>query len=77
MDAPPCASCGRPTYVRPDNCTCTKNETCDPCIDAGAFDHYCQYPETCPKCGRELRPWPLKRGCAPKDWAHCIRNEGF
>ncbi|MDQ1041516.1 hypothetical protein QFZ75_008018 [Streptomyces sp. V3I8] len=29
----------------------------------------------CPKCGRELRTWPLDRGpvCAPKRWAYCIR----
>ena len=29
----------------------------------------------CPRCGRELRPWPLERGdkCSPKRWAYCTR----
>ncbi len=33
---------------------------------------------TCDKCGRAVYPWILKRGavCSPKDWAHCIRNDG-
>jgi hypothetical protein len=33
--------------------------------------------KTCPRCGRELRPWALDRGdkCSPKDWAYCIRPE--
>ena len=32
----------------------------------------------CDKCGRSVRPWPLKRGarCSPVDWAYCIRNDG-
>lgn len=31
---------------------------------------------TCERCGREMRPWPLKRGdrCSPKDWVACIRQ---
>jgi hypothetical protein len=30
---------------------------------------------TCPKCGREWHPWPIKRPnlCAPKEWVNCIR----
>lgn len=30
----------------------------------------------CGRCGREQYPWPIRRppGCAPKDWAHCIRE---
>jgi len=29
----------------------------------------------CPKCKRENKPWPIKRGnnCGPKNWEHCIR----
>lgn len=27
----------------------------------------------CPRCKRELYPWPLgHRVCAPKDWVRCI-----
>lgn len=31
----------------------------------------------CPRCKREIHPWPLERGaiCSPKGWAHCIRND--
>lgn len=32
----------------------------------------------CGRCGREQHPWPVDRGprpkCAPKAWAHCIRE---
>jgi hypothetical protein len=30
----------------------------------------------CPRCHREVDPWPLKRAdiCSPKDWAYCIRQ---
>ena len=36
-------------------------------------------PFGCPKCGRELAHWPLERGggCAPADWAHCIRRNDW
>lgn len=28
---------------------------------------------TCPRCKRELDPWPLgHRSCAPKHWVKCI-----
>lgn len=28
---------------------------------------------TCPRCKREIDPWPLKhRSCAPKHWVKCI-----
>lgn len=32
----------------------------------------------CDKCGRQVNPWPLKRGsrCSPEDWFYCIRNDG-
>lgn len=32
---------------------------------------------TCPKCNREVNPWPLERGsrCSPEDWVYCIRND--
>lgn len=31
----------------------------------------------CPRCRREIHPWPLERGnrCSPNDWKHCIRND--
>jgi hypothetical protein len=30
----------------------------------------------CPRCGREAKGWPLKRGdrCSPSDWVSCIRD---
>lgn len=30
----------------------------------------------CERCGRVLRPWPLKRAdlCSPKEWVYCIRQ---
>jgi hypothetical protein len=33
-------------------------------------------PLICPRCRREVRPWPIKRYdvCAPKDWIYCIRT---
>lgn len=33
--------------------------------------------QVCPKCGREVHPWPLARPavCSPADWAHCIRPD--
>ena len=32
---------------------------------------------TCPRCKREIHPWPLVRGgrCSPRDWVYCIRND--
>ena len=32
----------------------------------------------CPKCGRESKPWPLKRPntCSPKNWAYCLDHKG-
>jgi hypothetical protein len=33
---------------------------------------------TCPRCKREVDPWPLARAdvCSPKGWLHCIRDFG-
>lgn len=30
----------------------------------------------CPRCGRPVKPWPLKRAdvCAPDDFQDCIRH---
>jgi len=31
----------------------------------------------CPKCKRDLHPWPVVRpaACAPDYWVNCIRND--
>jgi hypothetical protein len=31
------------------------------------------YRVTCPRCKREIDPWPLDhKSCSPKDWVKCI-----